>query len=167
MEKRIKLYCDMDGVLAEYDQNFTPQKAGRKGYFKRRPVNEQMVELINLLVENGWDVTILSALCKSKYAKEDKNAWLDEHGVNVDKRIFINVGESKADAVKADEGEVKVLLDDYGVNTKEFVDAGYEAIKYLNGINNKTGSWKGPTINAETTLAELEEILKAIEKEGK
>ena len=166
---KVNLYFDMDGVSAVFDEKYSPQKAGRKNYFRKRPVNEAAVDLINLLVEEGYDVHICSALCKSKYAAEDKDAWLDDHGVEVPKenRIFIPVGENKADHAEKpskDNPVVNVLVDDYWKNLCQWKEAGYVPIKYLNGLNDPD-AWNGYSVSQDIDAESTKEYITKIVRE--
>lgn len=71
-DKKIKIYCDMDGVLADYDVGFPG------AFDKKRPLNTN----INLLEELGKEFNIeyhILSICHGEHQIGEKNTWLDEH----------------------------------------------------------------------------------------
>lgn len=72
LDKKVKLYVDMDGVIAEYD-------FGKPlDFLNKRPLlnNIKLLEEISLI--KNVDIHILS-ICKKDFEIKDKNIWLDNH----------------------------------------------------------------------------------------
>ena len=78
---RQRLFVDMDGTLAEFKTVDTLETLYEKDYFINLKPNENVLGAIKqLIADNDIDVYILSAyLTDSRYALEEKNAWLDKY----------------------------------------------------------------------------------------
>ena len=151
------LYIDMDGVLAKWKTS-SDEELHREGYFLGRPAEEKLIAAIkDLMNKEDVEVNILSSfLVTSKYAFTEKHKWLDKYlpEIKRDNRHFIPCGMSKAAYLEKQLGrkltETDILIDDYSVNLHTFKAAGGRAIKFLNGINGKKGTWKNETCTADT-----------------
>lgn len=145
--KRIRLFVDMDGTIAKfYYHKECLEKMYEKGYFanlKPYPIYKTIKQIAKRSA--SVEVFILSACIESPYCEQEKIAWLNKYLPEIDKdhRIMVKVGENKADYIPSDDGQdcYNILLDDYGKNLAEWVkaDSNNVAIKFLNGINNKSG----------------------------
>ena len=62
---------------------------------------------------------------------------IDDHRPARVNAVQIGLGEAML-------GTVNRLIDDYNANLRDWAESAV-AIKYLNGINNRHGSWKGRT----------------------
>ena len=150
MEKKKKLFVDMDGTIAEWRTEAVFESLFEEGYFFKLSPYWEVLMAIKALKAEGFDVYILSAyLCESKFALAEKNAWLDRYlpEIPCECRIFCTTNESKAAVVKRvmQEGIDKsyYLLDDYSKNLCEWSHAGGTPIKLYNGINGTRGTdWK-------------------------
>ena len=128
MKKELNIYCDMDGVLANFNAETDAVKrfATEKGFFKRLKPIRSNVKAIKELIADGYNVYILSA-SPNKQADIDKIAWLKRHIPQIADGhiILMRNGENKADYVKTFKNNV--LIDDYNKNCFDFVNRGYEA----------------------------------------
>lgn len=143
MNKEQHIYIDMDGTLAQW-QWVGPDTFCKKGYYSSLPLNETMVDATKELIKQGATVKILSAVLQDNHSKDDKNEWLDKHlpEIPYENRIFVPYGECKDDYVEHSENDI--LVDDYNPNLDEWEGI---PIKFCNGINNRSGEWKGYTIS--------------------
>lgn len=163
MERKYRLFVDMDGTLAEFKKIDTLEKLYEKGYFQNLAPIFPMVEVIENLQRNHpeMEIFILSAvLSDSPYALEEKNAWLDSYLPEIDRkhRIFPPCGKNKKDYVPGSVMGTDFLLDDYTKNLNAWGNF-WTGIKVLNGINGTHGTWKG---NAISVYQSAETIEKAI-----
>ena len=142
-----RIFFDMDGVLAEYRQ-VPEEEYKRKGYFAElAPRTEALAALADLAEDPRYEVHTLSAVyADNPYAEGEKREWLrqnlPESALRNLKSCFCFCGENKADAVPGGIRPTDILVDDYNGNLRSWQEKGV-AIKLLNGINDKHGSWQG------------------------
>jgi len=165
MKTKKRVFIDMDGVLCEYKVDASPEDMEKKGYFSSLLPRRAMVDALNYLIQSKEaEVFILSAVLPQieKQAKDEKNAWLNEFmpAIDNDHRIFTICGDSKVDAIK-DFNSSDILCDDYSTNLSLWDKAGGKAVKILNEINGKNGTFtKGPRLN----IQRKEDLLSTIQK---
>ena len=70
-DKNISIYCDMDGVLAEYD-------IGNFDYESIRPLTSTIKKIEDLYKEDNISIYILS-ICKTNNIVYDKITWFKKH----------------------------------------------------------------------------------------
>lgn len=70
-DKKIKLYVDMDGVIADYDIGMP------RDYDKKRPLISNIAKLEEISKNTNIEMNILSVTRHDK-GFEEKNIWLDE-----------------------------------------------------------------------------------------
>ena len=143
-----RVFFDMDGVLAEY-KNVPYEEMLKEGYFGELAPQAEAVEALKLLAEDpGIELYTLSAVIRENpWALGEKQNWLREQlGSSLGSvvSIFPWCGESKASAVPGGIRPTDILIDDYNANLRDWEKSAV-AIKFLNGINNRHGSWKGRT----------------------
>lgn len=135
MKKRFYFYCDMDGVVADFDGATDAKNrfATEKGFFKTlKPIKEN-IDFMKWLVERGESVRILSA-SPNEQADNDKKEWLKTYMPFIKEKnmIFVRIGDNKADFVKTKRNNI--LFDDYGKNCQQWNERkGFQAVK-VNGL---------------------------------
>ena len=164
---RQRLFVDMDGTLAEFKTVDTLETLYEKDYFINLKPNENVLGAIKqLIADNDFDVYILSAyLTDSRYALEEKNAWLDKYLPELpqEKRLFVPCGTDKSVAVPGLIRPDDYLLDDYTKNLSEW-EPPARGIKLINGINHTNGTWQGDKIQFTHAPEELSSIISDVMK---
>ena len=83
MGEKPRLFVDMDGTLALFQEIDTIETLFEEGYFKNLPPQVAVVNAVNTFLEQSdpeVDVYILSSyLTDSDYALKEKNEWLDRY----------------------------------------------------------------------------------------
>lgn len=164
---RQRLFVDMDGTLAEFKTVDTLETLYEKDYFINLKPNENVLGAIKqLIADNDFDVYILSAyLTDSRYALEEKNAWLDKYLPELpqEKRLFVPCGTDKSVAVPGHIRPDDYLLDDYTKNLSEW-EPPAKGIKLINGINHTNGTWQGDKIQFTHAPEELSSMISDVMK---
>ena len=152
-----RIFVDMDGTLAEWIENESTDVLYEKGYYENLKPNEFLLQTIKRLINKGEDIYILSSfLNDSKYALEEKKKWLDRYLPELpeNKRLFVKYGDNKTLIIPNGISKFDYLIDDYTKNLFDWKEAGGIAIKFLNGINNKSKQWQGLNIKENVSLYE-------------
>lgn len=145
---KTELYVDMDGTLTEL-KTCSLDEMKKEGFFRNLQPNNNVIDGIEILMRNHpeIDVNILTAVFDgdNRYIKE-KEEWIEKFCPFLKgKAIFIPVGSSKRKAVTGN--GIKVLLDDYSHNLKDFSKSENNyGIKLLNGKNGSGKAWHGDRI---------------------
>lgn len=164
---RQRLFVDMDGTLAEFKTVDTLETLYEKDYFLHLKPNENVLGAIKqLIADNDFDVYILSAyLTDSRYALEEKNAWLDKYLPELpqEKRLFVPCGTDKSVSVPGLIRPDDYLLDDYTKNLSEW-EPPAKGIKLINGINHTNGTWQGDKIQFTHAPEELSSMISDVMK---
>ena len=167
-----RLFVDMDGVLAKWKQIRVYEDLYERGFFLSMTPQTNVVEAVRLLTQDdGFEVYVLSALLgDSKYARFEKNRWLDEYLPEVKEvhRIFVSCGTDKSSGVPGGIKSSDLLLDDYSVNLWDW-DKHAVGIKLINDVNNTVGTWMGHSRDAvsyDWSPEEIAEEIKLIAKKG-
>ena len=162
-----RLFVDMDGTLAEFKTVDTLETLYEKDYFINLKPNENVLGAIKqLIADNDFDVYILSAyLTDSRYALEEKNAWLDKYLPELpqEKRLFVPCGTDKSVAVPGLIRPDDYLLDHYTKNLSEW-EPPARGIKLINGINHTNGTWQGDKIQFTHAPEELSSMISDVMK---
>lgn len=163
-----RLFLDMDGVLAEYRSFESPEQYLQPGYYESLKPHQNVIDGIKQFKRENPDVEIyvISAyyVAPGAVAPQEKRAWLQEHFPEIedDHIIFTPCGEPKENYIEGGIGKNDYLLDDYSFNLENFVKSGGNAIKLLNGINNKRGSWQSNQLSYRKTPSSFAKALKDI-----
>lgn len=122
-------------------------------YFKNLAVMPKAVELANKLHEAGFMVRVLSCSInkdtdRQKYESlQEALPWLTKEDITL---IPDGMGSKKYDYIPESIKHLDhILIDDHTPNCVGFCDRGGMALKYLNGINGKNGTWKGLTAGSD------------------
>ncbi len=125
-DKKIKIYIDMDGVVADYD-------VGKPDNFeKKRPLYTSIDKLKEISFMDNVSLYILS-ITRKNIGIEEKNIWLDKYMPFIDKNnrfilskeeVRKSSSELKVDFLKniKREDEVIILIDDDPLILKSVMD---------------------------------------------
>ena len=169
MNKKKRLFVDMDGTLARFhDEVRYLERMYEDGFFLQLNPFLSVVEAVDELALNpDLEVYILSS-CVTEKCKEEKLAWVNRYLSNIpsDRCVLVDVGCNKALCFGRPLSANDYLLDDYNVNLGDWQAAGGHAIKLVNNINHKGmfgPLWKGECCY-EADVAEKikEDLLKII-----
>lgn len=165
MRKRLTIYFDMDGVLADFSKALEGQfeRMYQKGFFRNLEVIGNPNKVFETLQEKGFEVYILSACVNSPYCEIEKVEWLKEHCPAIKKEniILCKVGENKTDFLKTPIHR-SVLVDDYKVNLLKWQEEGGYAIKFGKKYKNHR-----PYTQIVRELSSVIPIIEKLEEEGK
>lgn len=125
-DKKIKIYIDMDGVIADYD-------VGKPGNFdKKRPLYTSIDKLKEISFMDNVSLYILS-ITRKNIGIYEKNIWLDKYMPFIDKNnrfILSKEKESKSSSelkvnflknIKREDGVI-ILIDDDPLILKSVMD---------------------------------------------
>lgn len=141
MDKKIRIYIDMDGCIAKWNTEASIEDTFEPGYFASLEPDESLINAVKMLADE-YDVAILSAVYQDNHSEGDKITWLKKNGLGYLETIFIPYGQSKQKYI--DHDYTSILIDDYSKNLEEWVlSKNCFGIKYLNGINATKGQWNG------------------------
>lgn len=124
MRKKKRIFFDMDGVLAKFFFASTVEDLYRKGYFLNLPPQYRILRAAKIISGIPWvdSYIISSVFADSDYAISEKNQWLDRFLPEIpkEKRFFPEAGTPKTQAFPFRVEAQDVLVDDYGVNVRDW-----------------------------------------------
>ncbi len=174
--KKVKIYVDMDGVLAKWNEKASEEDTHLPGYFRSRETELNAAAMVHLLKMAGLDVEILSSVYVDDHSASEKREWLDNNGLGDIPAVFVPYGKDKHAYIDGSEDVLSVLIDDYGRNLSAWEAEGHLAIKFMNGINSrpklvvaedgtvnmKVDSWTGYSIDYRMSPTQLATVVSAI-----
>lgn len=103
-------------------------------YYRDLEPHSFMIELAQTLIEDGYEVGIISAADKNTI--RDKYEWLQQYMsfVNEDNICFCPIGADKNEYVKGN-AEKSILIDDYHKNLEEWRGTSIKAINSVNSVD--------------------------------
>ncbi len=116
-DKKVKMFVDMDGVIADFDFGMTYD------YDKKRPLYSSIEKLESISKKDNVDLYIFSATRMNK-GYDEKQYWLDKYApffkkenrviISREKHDFVESATLKANYMKNVErdGSVLVVIDD-------------------------------------------------------
>ena len=152
MEERFakpRYFFDMDGVLFKFDNTLTTlEPLYEEGYFRNLPPHRLAVHCLQELLTEAPDQIYILSHISTPFAEREKREVLQELFPSLDPHnvILVPYGENKTDHVPLRVKENDFLIDDYNKNLVYWRDAGGYAIKFVNDINDRHGSWKGSRV---------------------
>ena len=129
------------------------------GYYRNLPVQQNMVDFAHALHEYGFDVRVLSCSINADTSRQKMESigecmpWLPP-----DKITLLPDGKGKqkmAFISPACINGVNFLIDDHTPNCLAFEEQGGMALKCINGVNGKNGTWRGERVYADNTAASV------------
>lgn len=144
--KKLTIYFDMDGVLANFDKRCkeigtaTPW-LDTKGFFRDLQPIGTPNDTIQLLQQLGYTVHVLTKVDNrgaiGQQRAVDKLNWIREHipSLSINNAIIVPIDEDKTSYIKSDLS-TSVLVDDYKVNLLQWQDMGGISVKFGNKFKN-------------------------------
>lgn len=141
-----RVFFDMDGVLAQWQDGTPFEVVCSPGYFKNLPTEQNVLNAFRLLAaEESIDLHILSAVLPEAHNTAEKQEWLQNKlgGVVKQENIhFVPVTARKSEVLGGITKE-DILIDDYSKNIQEWQEDGGIAVKMFNSSNGRSGKYYG------------------------
>lgn len=136
MKKKINVYIDMDGTIANlYEVNNWLEKLRseeRDLFNNLKPITTQE-RLLKIFPKKLYNVKILSMTPKNaseeycEIVKQEKNIWLDKYFPQITERIYLKYGDNK----NLKNSKNAILLDDNETIRKNFKGLALNPIEIL------------------------------------
>ena len=128
-DKNISIYCDMDGVLAEYD-------IGNFDYDSIRPLTSTIKKIEDLYKEDNISIFILS-ICHNDGIASDKIIWFKKHMsfLKQENLIFFSKEDNKYQGISSKEIKSNYLKGHAKNDVNIVIDDDNSVIKYIRKNN--------------------------------
>lgn len=128
-DKNISIYCDMDGVLAEYD-------IGNFDYETIRPLKSTIKKIEDLYKEKNINIYILS-ICKTDSIVSDKLIWFKKYMpfLKDENIILLSKEDKKYNGVSSKEIKSNYLKEHAKNDVNIVIDDDNDVIKYIRKNN--------------------------------
>lgn len=159
-EPVIRVFMDLDGVLAAWDPDADEDTLYNEGFFLERPLIQGYKNILLGLRSEGFSVWLLSAyLADSEYALWEKETWCRRNlpEIHPSKCLFTPTFSSKADMPPGGIRPTDVLIDDHSPNLRAWGGIG---IKAKNPYNCKRGTWTGLRISETDDPKEVARLIR-------
>lgn len=153
----IKIFFDMDGVLALFNKDASIEELNSAGYYRNLPIDAKACRLSDALVKEGFEVSILSKYFNNGLALPEKKEWKKEYISNEISEIYVPYEKDKSEYIDYNSEDIFILIDDFTPNLREWEGMGdnFIGIKYFNGINGTKGTWDGYSISNKMTFNKM------------
>ena len=125
-DKNITIYCDMDGVLAEYD-------IGNFDYTTIRPLMSNINKIENLIKQDNINIKILS-ICKANNIIEEKKVWFNKYMPFLKEEDMILISKELSEYSNCSSKEIKSNYLKENIKKDEInivIDDDNEIVKYI------------------------------------
>ena len=136
MKKKINVYVDMDGTIANLYEvcNWLEKlRSEERDLFNNLNPMTTQERLLKIFPKKLYNVKILSMTPKNaseeycEIVKQEKNAWLDKHFPQITERIYLKYGDNK----NLKNSKNAILLDDNEIIRKNFKGLALNPIEIL------------------------------------
>lgn len=166
MEK-IRVFIDMDGVQAVWNNDVTLEEVAAPGYFQKVEPDANVLDMVRRLLKNpNVEVYSCSSTLQDNHSESDKRKWIEKNLPEMEQSrcLFPVYGVSKSEYVENMMGKriTDILIEDNTKNLQVWHGVG---IKMFNGINGTHGTWMGLRIDHRMSGSLLELTVSSIAAE--